>query len=67
MVPKWSKSHREDGPAVERSNGEKAWYLNGERVTEEEHRIHTQKTVELTLDDIATKYGIPVEKLKIKK
>ncbi len=22
--------HREDGPAVERSNGYKSWYLNGE-------------------------------------
>ena len=27
--------HREDGPAIERSNGIKEWYLNGER-----HRIN---------------------------
>ena len=27
------KLHREDGPAVERSNGSKFWYLHGEEVT----------------------------------
>ena len=61
------KLHREDGPAIERNDGSKFWYLNGQEVTEEEHRRRTQKTVELTLDDIADKYGIPVEKLKLKK
>jgi hypothetical protein len=32
----WLKDqlHREDGPAVERSNGDKYWYLNGKR-----HRV----------------------------
>ena len=24
------KCHREDGPAIERSNGTKEWYVNGE-------------------------------------
>lgn len=28
--------HREDGPAVEYANGTKIWYLNGDRLTEEE-------------------------------
>ena len=39
------KLHREDGPiAVERSNGyTKSWYLNGEEVTEEEHKRRTSK------------------------
>jgi hypothetical protein len=27
--------HREDGPAVERSNGYKAWFLNGKRHRED--------------------------------
>jgi hypothetical protein len=30
------KRHREDGPAFERANGDKAWYINGEKLTEEE-------------------------------
>lgn len=28
--------HREDGPAVERSDGSRFWYRNGERLSEEE-------------------------------
>lgn len=28
--------HREDGPAIEYTNGFKFWYLNGERLTEQE-------------------------------
>ena len=28
-----NKWHREDGPAVERSNGTKRWFLNDEEVT----------------------------------
>ena len=35
------KRHREDGPAVEKTNGYKAWYLNGEEVTEEDVMGHT--------------------------
>ena len=27
--------HREDGPAVERADGDKVWYLNGERHRED--------------------------------
>ena len=30
------KLHRENGPAVERRNGNKYYYLNGEYLTEEE-------------------------------
>lgn len=32
------KLHREDGPAVERSDGSKAWYLCGKELSEEAHR-----------------------------
>lgn len=30
--------HREDGPAVEWVNGGKSWYINGEKLTEEQWR-----------------------------
>lgn len=30
------KLHREDGPAIERANGEKYWCINGKQLTEEE-------------------------------
>ena len=33
------KRHREDGPAVEWSDGSKSWWLNGNPLTEEEHRL----------------------------
>ncbi len=29
--------HRIDGPAVERANGDKKWYINGKKLTQEEH------------------------------
>ena len=32
-----------DGPAIEWANGSKSWYLNGEWVTEEEHKKRTSK------------------------
>ena len=28
--------HREDGPAIERADGNNAWFINGKRLTEEE-------------------------------
>ena len=33
--------HREDGPAIEYADGYKEWYLNGDKVTEEEVMGHT--------------------------
>jgi hypothetical protein len=32
------KFHREDGPAIEYSNGSKYWYLNGISYTEQEYK-----------------------------
>jgi len=60
------KRHREDGPAVEHADGYKAWYLNGERLTEKEFNAR-MNPAELTLDEIAEKFGVSVDKLKIKK
>jgi len=58
--------HREDGPAIEYADGSKAWYLNGVKLTEEEFNAR-MNPVELTLDEIAEKFGVSVDKLKIKK
>ena len=60
------KLHREDGPAVEWANGYKEWWLNGEYLTEAEFNSK-MNPVELTLDEIASKFNIPVSQLKIKK
>jgi len=62
------KRHREDGPAIEWVDGPtyKAWYLNGDELTEEEFNAR-MNPVELTLDEIAKKFGVSVEQLKIKK
>jgi len=57
--------HREDGPAYEGSSGIKMWYLNGTKLSEEEFNKRT-KTVELTLEQIAEKFAVDVDKLRIK-
>ena len=59
--------HREDGPAVEFANGDKEWYLNGKELTEAEFNARMNPVTELTLDEIASKFGVNVSKLKIKK
>jgi antitoxin component YwqK of YwqJK toxin-antitoxin module len=61
------KLHREDGPAIEYANDYKDWYINGKRLTEEEFNLRMSSTIELTLDEIAKKFGVSVDKLKIKK
>ena len=58
--------HREDGPAIEYADGDKSWFLNGERLAEEEFNARVNP-VELTLDEIAEKFGVSVSSLKIKK
>ena len=59
------KRHREDGPAIEYSNGIKEWWLNGKHHREEEFNDR-DKPLELTLEQIAEKFGVSVNKLKIK-
>jgi hypothetical protein len=60
------KRHREDGPAIEWANGSKYWYLNGKPLTEAEFNAK-MNPVELTMDEIASKFNISVSQLKIKK
>ena len=59
--------HRLDGPASEWSNGAKFWYVDGEYLTEMEFNDLTAPTLELTLEEIASKFGVDASKLKIKK
>jgi phage gp46-like protein len=61
------KLHRLDGPAVEYADEDKAWYVNGKRLTEEQFNALTAPTLELTLEDIAAKFGVDVGKIKIVK
>ena len=60
------KLHREDGPAVEWADGAKSWWINDKRLTEDDFNA-CMNPVELTLDEIAEKFGVSVDQLKIKK
>jgi len=45
--------HREDGPAVEYSNGSKYWYLNGKEYSEQEYlNIISLKSKSRILDEV---------------
>ena len=59
--------HRIAGPAAEYSDRYKAWYVGGQRLTEEQFNARYAKPVELTLEDIASKFGVDVNNLKIVK
>jgi len=59
--------HRLDGPAYECADGDKAWYVDGKRLTEKAFNDLTAPTIELTLEQIASKFGVDVSKIKIKK
>ena len=61
------KLHREDGPATVWWDGHKEWWLNGVRFTEQGFILKTAKEIVLTMDEIASKFGIEVSKLKIQK
>ncbi len=59
--------HREDGPAIEYASGDKRFYINGKYLTKDEFLKRTAPEIVLTMDEIATKFGVDVSKLKIKK
>jgi len=59
--------HRLDGPAIEGANGHQAWYVDGKHLSEKQFNALTATTIELTLEDIASKFAVDVSKLKIKK
>jgi hypothetical protein len=60
------KRHRLDGPAMEYADGYKEWYVDGKILTEKEFNALT-RPIELTLEDIAAKFGVDVNKIKIVK
>ena len=53
--------HREDGPAIEWTNGSKSWWLKGNHVTEEEHKRLTSKVIEMTVAEISKALGKQVK------
>ena len=59
------KLHREDGPAIEYADGDKEWYIDDKLLTKKEFNTR-MNLVALTLDEIAEKFGVSVDKLKIK-
>ena len=61
------KRHRKDGPAIEYSDGSKSWYVDGVSLSEQEFLKRTAPEIVLTMDEIASKFGIEVSKLKIQK
>jgi hypothetical protein len=61
------KLHRLNGPAVELAVGSRAWWVEGEELTEEQFNDLAAPTLELTLEDIAVKFGVDVGKVKIVK
>ena len=60
------KLHRLDGPAVEYAGGYKEWWVEDKRLSENEFNA-LSKPLELTLDQIAAKFGVDVRKIKIVK
>ncbi len=58
------KLHREDGPAIEFASGYKAWYINDKELTEKQ--FSNRNKVEVTLEDIANKFDIDINELRIK-
>jgi hypothetical protein len=63
------KRHRLDGPAmyVGYVGGYTAWYVHGTRLSQEEFIRLTAKEIVLTMDQIAAKFGVDVNNLKITK
>jgi len=58
------KRHREDGPAIEYSNGRRWWYLNGIEYTEEDFIKKTAKVKELTVAEIESLLGYQIKVVK---
>jgi len=61
------KLHRLDGPAIEYTNGTKEWYVDDKKLSEEQFNALSAPTLELTLEQIAAKFGVDASKVKIKK
>jgi hypothetical protein len=60
------KLHRLDGPACEYADGDKEWFFDGKLLTKKQFNT-LSAPLELTLEQIAAKFGVDASKLKIKK
>ena len=58
--------HREDGPAVENTNGHKEWYLNNEELTEKEFNEMIKKINDKTKSCNGKVVEIDGKKYKLK-
>ena len=58
------KRHREDGPAIEYADGEEQWYLNGVKLTKEQHKIKTSSIKDHTVKEISELLGYNVRIVK---
>ena len=58
------KRHREDGPAVEYTDGSKEWFLNGIEYSEEEYWNQLKPPKELTITEIESLLGYKVKVVK---
>ena len=59
------KLHREDGPAIEWDSGNKKyWYLNGEKLTEEEFDAKMNPAKELTVAELEELLGYKIKVVK---
>ena len=56
--------HRLDGPAVEHADGYKEWWVENKLLCQEDY--DTLHPKEITLKQIAEKFGIELSKLRIK-
>ena len=57
--------HREDGAAIEWDDGAKEWWVHGKQLLQQEF-INCNKPLELMLEQIAEKFNVSVDKLRIK-
>ena len=56
--------HREDGPAIESTDGDRAWCLNGTEYTEAEWKAELNPVKELSVKEISDLLGYEVKVVK---
>lgn len=61
---KHDKLHRTNGPAIERTDGIKEWFLDGKGMTEREHTLAMNPHKELTIAEIEKKLGYKIKVIK---
>ena len=58
------KLHREDGPAIEYPSGNKLWWLNHVKYTEEEFNRKMSPAIEMTVAEVEEALGKKVKIIK---